>query len=110
MNKSTTNPDLFRRLSEPHESRETLETDLAEFYEAVSKLRAEHGLLNVYILVETPVMLGDEEQTVCHSIHFGDSTAALPMVARAYGAERERHEQLIASYLKSGRSSARRES
>ena len=97
------NPSLFRELNQPHENIDTMRADAEAFLTGVSALRAKFNLANVYMIVETPVMNGDEESVISFTHQWGDAWKALPMTAYAYGKEQSEQEALIQKVMNEGK-------
>lgn len=93
------NPALYRHLSQPSASFVFLNENISKFFAGVQKLREECRIADVTILVESPYLKGGREVAAFASYHLGNQLLKLPMLARAYGATRELHQQAIADLV-----------
>lgn len=100
-------PETFSKCAMPHPDKAAAEAAVEAFLAAVADLRIKHRIKNMYMILETSALEGEAVVPYALSMFRGDATAALPMVATAYGAERERHEQMIVMAIKQGRESAK---
>lgn len=100
-------PKTFALCAVPHRDKAAGEAAANAFLEELRELRKKHRIKNLYTVIEVDALVDGEAVPFTLSQFCGDSTAALPMVARAYGMERERHETLIAKLIQHGRESAR---
>lgn len=105
----TRNPELFARMDAPFTASAEAEQAVHAFLTDLEALREKHRIANVYTIVEVRALDEGGDALAWFSRHFrGDSRNLLPMVARAYGAEREVHEELLARTVRAGRQQARR--
>lgn len=99
----TENPSLFRKLSEPHESLDAADAEVAAFFQGVKALREKHKLVNVVVIVELNVTVEGDELVSGASAHWGSSMAVLPMLAKEFGAAKAEHEVAIMRLVKDGK-------
>lgn len=95
------NPARYRRLSEPFDDNEEANTAIMSFFDGVKKLREEHGIADVFLVVE--VQIGQDARHGDASLYLGDVAHKMPMLARAYGCARAEHEEAMAKNIKAGR-------
>lgn len=108
MSNVTHNPAHYRRMSEPFATVEASNEALAAFFADVQAARDKHQIAEVVVLCEVACMADDEEvRGAARSTH-GDSARVLPMLAREFGAEQARHEELLAKIVARGRKAARK--
>lgn len=89
----------FRQCAEPR-SREEITAAMDAFHEAVSAARLEHRIRNVYVVADIAVLESDgQESTAQVSFSYGAAWMALPLVAAAYGSEKQRHVEMLAKLL-----------
>lgn len=94
---SEKNPGRYRDMCVPHESRDAADVAVGKLLEAVKVARIENRIANVYVIVESRHIDADgEESNGMHTMIYGDALLSLPLVAQAFGAEKERHAALIA--------------
>lgn len=97
MNERTTNPTLYRELSAPFEKTEDANAALKAFFAAVEEARKTHRIPDVVVLCEVnSISDAGEEVRGSASANYGDAANVTPMLAREYGASRERDEQRLA--------------
>lgn len=98
MNDLIVDPELYRRMCEPFDSKAECEEAATAFAGELRALREKHGLADVVCIIQTPVKQADG--TVAHMMltsNCGDSGKWLMMLAETFGAERERFAGLLAS-------------
>ena len=79
---------LYRKLSEPHASREALVQALEAFWDGVKVLREQHGLPNVAIVIQANILHEEKEQGMSTYGHLGDRLLTERLLAWALGEER----------------------
>lgn len=99
-------PKQYRELSQPFDSSEIANEALKRFFDDVEAARTKHKIADVTVIVEVRHMIDGEEVRGSASSHFGDSRNRLPMIAREYGAERQRHEDEMGLLIAMSRKSA----
>lgn len=104
----TDDPAKYRRNSEPFPSVEASNEALAAFFAEVQAARDRHRIADVIVLCEVNVMTDDGEIRGGASSFLGDSTKQLPILAREYGAARERFEEDLGRIIAAARKSVRR--
>jgi hypothetical protein len=100
MNERTTDPKLYRELSAPFDKAEDANAALSAFFRAVDEARKVHRIADVVVLCEVNT-IGDGVVEVrgSASASYGDMANVTPMLAREYGASRERDEQRLAAII-----------
>ena len=85
-------PALYRRMSEPFASIEEANEHVIPFFQELAELRKKYRIKDVSVVVECNVLDpdGKEEGSSGASLHLGHALNKLHMLAREYGAERER--------------------
>lgn len=106
MSDKINDPGLYRRMSEPFDDAAESNAALSSFFEAIEKLREEHGIPDVLVLCEVNVMIDGAETRGSARLMRGDSSAFLPMIARVYGEERQRYEDNMARLIAASRGKA----
>lgn len=98
------NPELYRRMSQPHITGDSANEALAKFFDGVAKLREEYCLPDVCVIVEVnSIGASGKEQRGHASAYFGDLVSKLPMVARHYGEARAEYEDMLHAAIEGGR-------
>lgn len=100
-------PKHYREMSMPFESVEAGNAALAAFFEDVKAARDKHRIADVAVLCEISHALDGDEVRGYASSHYGDSARQIMMLARAYGAEQQRHEEALALTIAHARKGAR---
>ncbi len=101
-------PALYRRMSEPFPDSETANDAVQAFFAGVEKLREQHRISDVLVLAEIGVMTDGTETRGAAQLFRGSRANIMPMLARAYGAERQRHEDDLALLMAAARGQARK--
>lgn len=101
-------PATYRALSEPFECRETANDAVSEFYEGVEALRRKYRISDLVLITEVGIVIDGEETRAASQLSLGSSGNHLPMLARAYGGARERHDSDLALMLAEARKGGRR--
>jgi hypothetical protein len=102
----TNNPKLFREMNEPYANATEAQSSMDAFAEGVKKLREEHKVTNVLVVVNYNIVHEDSEEgegEYFGTLSFGNSLQMLPMAAYAYGHQREAQNEAIAKLLKGRR-------
>lgn len=98
-------PANYHRCAEPR-PRDEVARNVQQFFDRVSDLRNELRLADVYVMVNTPVLVPAEEGggvvTVHSSTHYGSAMNAAPMTAFAAGQERQRLDRLMEHFAQQG--------
>ncbi len=102
-------PDKYRAMSAPFENQTEANAAVKAFYDEVQAAREKHQIGDVICLVEIAHGSKFGERRGTTSLYLGDRAHHLPMMARAYGQERERHETMLGEHIESGRAQVRRE-
>ena len=97
---ATSNPGLYRRLCEPHESVEAANADMRAFVEAVSELREKHRIPDVVLICEVVAMRNGGEVLAQSGMEWGDMTHHEMMVARTLGQLQGDRQQRISDALR----------
>lgn len=101
-------PDRYARMAVPFESSTAANDAVAAFYKDVEDARERHKITDVLVLVEISHLVSSGATVQgSSSVSFGAWHNRLTMLARAYGAERERFEKAIAELIQLGRQSER---
>lgn len=100
------NDARYLRLSEPFDNVNEADDAVQAFYKDVAAAREKHGIPDIVVLVELNVKRG-EVTKASSTFSMGNYLNRLPMLARAYGAEREAYEQTLGATIEEGRRSAR---
>lgn len=106
--KIVNDPAHYREISTPFTDVEKANEALAAFFADVKAARDKHQIPDVVVLCEVSHVLEDEEVRGSASCNFGDSLKTLPMIAKAYGAEQARHEDMLALLSAGGRRKVKR--
>lgn len=95
------NPARYRELSAPFEDQDEASEALEAFFAEVAVARVKFGIADVILLCE--IRVGPEERPVASSLFLGSFTNRLPIIARAYGAARQEHEEMLGDVIAEGR-------
>jgi hypothetical protein len=106
MSKIRNDPATYRALDVPFSDSDAANAAIEGFFSAVETLRREHKIADVIVIVECSMMTGDRETRGTARLALGASHNTLPMIARAYGEERQVHEEQLALTIASGRKRA----
>lgn len=90
-------PGLYRKLSEPFPDANAMNSALNAFSEELRSLREKHHIADLIVISCASYIDGTSEVSAIHASHNGDPMMALPLLAHAYGAELERHKNMIES-------------
>ena len=101
--KIVNDPAHYREISTPFTDVEKANEALAAFFADVKTARDKYQIPDVVVLCEVAHMLEGEEVRGSASCNYGDSSKTLPMLAKAYGAEQARHEDMLALLVAGGR-------
>lgn len=101
-------PLNYRRCSEPFPGAAEANEALAAFFADVKAAREKHRISDVVVLVEVSHMLNGEEVRGSASSMLGDFDKVLPIVAREFGAARQRHEERLQLLIAQARKAARK--
>lgn len=85
----------YRRLCEPHESREALLDAVDQFSAAVRELSEQYRIPDVVVVMRANATTPDGEQQMITTHHHGDSTRTESMLAWALGRERRERDRMI---------------
>ena len=96
----TSNPGLYRRLCEPHDSVEAANADMRAFVEAISELREKHRIPEVVLICEVVAIRDGGEVIVQTGMEWGDMAHHEMMVARALGQIQGERQQRISDALR----------
>ena len=96
------NPALYRRLSEPHESIEEANSEVRQFFAAVSALREKHRIADMVLTCAINAMRDGEETAAFVGAYFGDRIKHEAMLARELGRVQGERQQHIAELLRAG--------
>ena len=96
-------PALYRQMSIPFNTIDQANEALAAFFAEVAELRKKHRIADVVCLCEISHTLDGEEVRGSAHLHLGDVGAHLPMLAREYGAARQKHEDDMARLIANSR-------
>lgn len=81
----TSNPGLYRRLSEPHESVEAANAAIREFDSAIAIIREQYRIPDVIVICGVIAMRDQVEIDAQVTLTYGDSAHHEIMIARALG-------------------------
>lgn len=98
-------PKTYREMAVPFADGETANAALSAFYEGVTELRKKHRIKNAIVLCEVGYIVDGQEVDGSSKLLLGSSEEHLLMLAYAYGEARQRHEDLIALAVASGKKS-----
>lgn len=101
-------PKHYREISTPFETVAAGNAALVAFFRDVETARDKHRIPDVTVLCEIAHTLDGEEIRGSASASFGDSSRVVTMLARAYGAEQQHHEERLALIMAHARKAARR--
>ncbi|HXI14987.1 MAG TPA: hypothetical protein VNM48_01355 [Chloroflexota bacterium] len=93
------NPDLYHQLSVPFAAREDSNDAVDAFMADVEQAREKHRIADVYVIVETTVVVDGTETQGSYMKAWGSGLKPYPMVAAAYGYERGRFEDRMARII-----------
>ena len=91
---------LFRKMSEPHESKDSIETEMNAFYDEIRASREKHKIKNVAIVTEVSFLSDGKESSAYAVSTIGDTSAAEGMFAFGYGTMKQEREKFIGDLLK----------
>ena len=92
----TTNPKLYRELSEPFPNEDAAEKALESFREELETLRAKHKIADVIAVLQVNALSKDgEEGVMTATVSFGNALRKLLMLAQALGREQQLLESSI---------------
>lgn len=95
------NPGLFRRMAEPFPNVEAANVAVEAFWDEFAALREKHKVTNVYVIVESPYLADDGEETgMCLCGMIGDSQKSEAMTAYAFGRESAKRQENISRIVK----------
>jgi hypothetical protein len=100
---TTHDPKLYREMSAPFDNGDDANAALQAFYEDVGAARKKHRISDVVVLCEIAHMLDGSEVRGSSSTMIGHSFNHLPMLAREYGAARQRHEDMLKHLISESR-------
>lgn len=101
-------PDIYAECSKPWPDGDAANAAVQAFLSELRDLRIKHKIADVYAIIEVQVLdAAGVPHAACLTAFNGDSRNVIPMVARAYGEERERHEQVISTLIAQGRATAK---
>jgi len=92
-------PENYRKLSEPHENVDCLNWAVNSFMDEVYELRNKYCLTDVHIIMKNSVIVDGKEQHAMSSGHFGDSMKAEQMTAWGFGKAREDKDAILATLM-----------
>lgn len=99
-------PGLYRTLSEPFEDAASCNAGIQAFFDEIDALRVKHRIADICVIVEVAVMADGQETKGTARLNLGSSANVLPMIARVYGEERQRHEDNLAHLIAAARRKA----
>ena len=91
----TDDPSKYREISKPFVDGNEANQAITQFVNDVQAAREKHRIPDVVILCEISHLLDEVEVRGHSSASFGDSSKTLTMIARAYGSEQTKHEQML---------------
>lgn len=94
------NRKLFREMSEPHESKESLSDAFDAFWNDVQASREKYRIQNIVVVIETSYITEGEEVSNLGVSTLGDRTQAESMCSYAFGKLKSEREELLARLLK----------
>lgn len=104
------NPKLYRELSEPHESVESLNTDLNAFFADFGELRKKYRLRDVVAIVNTSYLAKDGEEIEGGThVGYGNSMNHEMMLAHCLGQVQSERQEAMARMLSKGISRGKRQ-
>lgn len=99
---------LYREMSQPFSSGEVANEALQAFFTDVEEARKKHRIAEVIVLCEVSHDLDGFDVHGAASLLLGSYDKHLPMVARAYGEQRQLHEDNMAKLVAMSRERVRK--
>lgn len=93
-------PAMYRRMSIPFNTRDEGEAAMRAFLDDVRKVREQHKIPNVSLVVRFEYLEPEEESSAIGVSHLGDPMHAESMFAYAYGRESELRKEAIAKAIR----------
>jgi hypothetical protein len=104
MTESTSNPKLYRQLSEPFAGRDLANAALESFRDDLEVLREKHKIADVVAVIQVNVADASGEEGLAQAIlSFGDPMNRAAMLAYALGTVQNQQQELIGRLLKGKR-------
>lgn len=98
-------PKTYRELSNPFATNEEANAALRAFFDDVEAARRKHKIADVIALCEIVVEIEGEETRGSGSLHMGDASRQLVMLAREFGAAQQAHQEMLALVVARARKS-----
>jgi len=93
----------YRKASEPHKSPEEAQTALDAFCKEVGELRVKYQVRDLYAICSASLLEEDgSESAASTTFGFGTQSMWLPMIAAAYGIEKQKNDAMIRTLLANG--------
>lgn len=90
MNKTFSDPELYKRLLRPFPSKESADDSYNKFLIEFRELREKYGIPDIVMIARTIYMDNDEKVDDLITINCGDNNLIFPMIATAYDSQKAR--------------------
>lgn len=100
-------PKRYRRMCEPFPSLEATQDAITAFFNDVEAAREKHRIADVILIAEVVHEADNTEVRGSSTLLLGDSTRALPILAREYGRHSQLHEDMMAKLTAGARKRVR---
>jgi len=101
-------PKLYRQLSEPFPSVDKANEAISAFFRDIEEARKKHRIPDVVVICDITHDLEGEEVRGSATMKLGGSEHHLAMLARAFGAAQQIHEETLALIIAHERKAARK--